>query len=100
MPARRGSALTRDGRAARHRLPAPTVATAADGPVRLHDDVAHLRCESVGAPVERTPEDQAAADPGADPDVEHMRDPAGRPDPVLAVGTGRAVVLDDPPRPG
>ncbi len=90
----RRPALVGERAPARDRLPAPIVAAPAGEAVPFHDHVPDLAGEPVGAAIDPSVDDDAAADPGADPDVQHVAMPSGRAKPVFAVGGGGAVVVD------
>src|SRR5439155_26645730 len=83
-----------DRAAGRDLLPAAVVAASARRPSGLHDEVADLRGEAVRAPEELPVGGDAAADPGADGDEQHVLRRAARPEPELSPRGDVRVVVD------
>src|SRR5829696_4741778 len=82
-----------DRGSARDLLPATVVAASAQRTAGFDDHVADLRREPVRAAEQLPVEDDAAADAGADADVQDVAVALRRPDPDLAPDGGGVVVL-------
>src|SRR5262249_47403117 len=84
----------RDRGAARDRLPTSVVPASAQDAAGLDDGVADLAREPVRPALDLAAEDEAAADPRPDPDVEEVLDPAPSAGQELSDRRGVAVVVD------
>ena len=75
-------------------MPNPRAKALAGRPLDVDDDVAELSCRAEVATVELAVEDQAAADPGAEREHDHVVGAAARAEAVLRERRGVRVVLE------